>query len=284
MNIDIKQEINEVIVKKIFNNKIDMIEYLTTLFLKKDIKEPLPKTIPSLFSKIIETWDYTISKDIIREMFKKTDKYERGKNSYKYLNEMIEEWNNLNLGLIEWPFSAMAFDQYIQSVNVKSISETEKDEEVKRNIVRFRRIKKINTFRNDYIEYLMFEHNDNIIPTLGNKRSVDFFINGKNYDQKVSRGVTKEFKEKYSNWREIAIKDISLVAKDMYERQDEERFGAEPRLLIVYLDSDVQSRNIEKIIKEVNLEEPLDITFKYKHKKAGEIEYKTNCYVILLHN
>jgi hypothetical protein len=43
--------------------------------------------------------------------------------------------------------------------------------------VKFRRLKEINTLRNDFLETLIFDKNQNIIPTLQHNRGVDFFIN-----------------------------------------------------------------------------------------------------------
>ena len=42
----------------------------------------------------------------------------------------------------------------------------DKDEKVKIAAVKYRRIKEINTVRNDFIETLIFEKNENILPTL----------------------------------------------------------------------------------------------------------------------
>ncbi|KKS16194.1 MAG: hypothetical protein UU72_C0026G0026, partial [candidate division WWE3 bacterium GW2011_GWB1_41_6] len=37
-------------------------------------------------------------------------------------------------------------------------------------------------------------------------------------------------------WRDVAIKKPELVAEYLYKYQDEGRFGADPRLLVVYID------------------------------------------------
>ena len=62
-----------------------------------------------------------------------------------------------------------------------------KDDKVKVAAVKYRRIKEINTVRNDFIETLIFEKNNNILPTLNHRRGVDFFINGVSFDQKVAK-------------------------------------------------------------------------------------------------
>jgi len=81
-----------------------------------------------------------------------------------------------------------------------------KDSKVKNAAIKYRRIKEINTKRNDYLESLIFLKNDNIIPTLAHTRGVDFFINGVSFDQKVSRSVTNEFKKDFGvDWKKEAI-------------------------------------------------------------------------------
>lgn len=282
---DIRLGIDEELVDKIINKKENMEFYLNELYKQKKIQEKIPSNTKDLIDKIIATWDYEISKNIIRDMFRTTEKYIQGKSSDLALEQMEKEWKELNLGNIDWPFSAMMFDQYIQGVNTSNLSEKEKDDKVKLDVVKFRRIKRINTFRNDYIEYLVFENHDNIVPTLKHRRNLDFIINGKSYDQKVSKSVTSAFIKEYGDdWRNVAIEHPEYVARVLYEQQDEERFGCEPRLLIVYIDSDVDTDSIENEIRNANFENPMEIEFNYKHKKAGVITYKTECFVILLHN
>lgn len=283
MEISKSITINE--IKKIFSNKEEKIEYLNRLYKREDIKKDIPTTIKKINDTIIETWNYEESKATIREIFKGTEKYKNSKASDKLLENMMEEWKELDLGELKWPFKALGFDQYIQRINCRKITEEEKDEIVKKDIVKFRRIKKINTFRNDFIEYLIVENNDNIIPTLKHSRGVDFYINGFPYDQKVSKSVTQEFKDCYGNkWRDKAIENPQIVAEYLYKYQDEQRFGIEPRLLIVYLDEDIDNKNIIKCVEKVNFSKPINISFEYTHSNNIIKKYKTECYIILLHN
>jgi hypothetical protein len=151
--------------------------------------------------------------------------------------------------------------------------------------VKYRRIKEINTVRNDFIETLIFEKNENILPTLNHRRGVDFFINGVSFDQKVAKSPTNEFKRHFKDdWRDVAIKRPELVAEYLYKYQDEGRFGADPRLLVVYIDEDVSIDKIREIINGTDLNNPIEINFTYKHKNLGEKNYKVPCFVILLHN
>lgn len=143
----------------------------------------------------------------------------------------------------------------------------------------------VNTVRNDFIETLIFEKNENILPTLNHRRSVDFFIDGISFDQKVAKSPTNEFKRDFKDdWKNYAIEHPEKVAEYLYKYQDEGRFGADSRLLVVYLDEDVTIERIAEIIQETNLEEPLDVTFEYNHKSQGTKSYRVNCFVVLLFN
>ena len=152
-------------INKIFGNRAEKIEYLETLYKIKGIEEEIPRTIKKIDEEIVKTWDYETSKNIIRKMFRNTSKYENSKKSNKYLEKAMQEWEELKLGEYNWPFQPINFDQYIQRINCRDIPEEEKDRIVERDVVKFRRIKRINTFRNDFIEYLIFENSDNVIPT-----------------------------------------------------------------------------------------------------------------------
>jgi len=96
---------------------------------------------------------------------------------------------------------------------------------------------------------------------------------------------TNEFKRHYKDeWREVAINKPELVAEYLYKFQDEGRFGADPRLLVVYIDEDVSIDKIREIINKTDLNNPVEINFTYKHKNLCEKNYKVPCFVILLHN
>lgn len=282
MNINKTISIDE--IKKIFSNKNEKTEYLTKLYKETNITKDIPKTIKAIDEEIINTWNYEISNKIIRKLFQNTDKYKVGEFSSHAIKEMINEWEKLKLGEIKWPFSAKGFDQYIQSVNKRDIPEKEKDTIVQKDAIRFRRIKKINTARNDFIEYLIVKHNDNVTPTLRHSRGVDFYIDGIPFDQKVSKSVTTEFQNDYGeNWKNYAIAHPEEVGKYLYKYQDENRFGAEARLLIVYLEDNINEEDIYKCINKANLKEPYHIKFDYIHSHNIRKTYETNCYIILLH-
>ena len=274
-------------INKIFDSFNRKEEYLNKLCERTGRGRPLAAYgYGRTDQAIADTWNYEISKDIIREMFFKSEKFLRGLKSKGRIDFLTEDWHNNTLGKIEWPFAAMGFDGYIAGINRRAdLSEREKDEIAARGTVRFRRIKDINTCRNDYIESLIVYHNSNIIPTFGHNRGLDFYINGQPFDQKVSRSVGKSFIRTYGDgYRSIALNRPELVAVSLYENQDEERFDQDPRLYIVYLDSDISSKSIERSIIETSFEKPTEVFFNFTHSNGRVTEHRTYCYVLLLHN
>jgi len=288
--MNLKETFNSNLSKKIFANSKNKLEYLILLEKKLDKIFNLKKSMkPVELDKIIvSNWNYEISKEIIRDLFKKNKKYIIGKEADNAMKILIQEWKKKNLGDLEWPFSQGDFDNFVQRINQLNETGEIKDEKVKISAVKFRRLKEINTLRNDFLETLIFEKNKNLIPTLTHTRGTDFFINGISFDQKVSRSVTKQFQKKFGeNWKEEAIKNPSIVAEYLYTFQDELRFGADERLLIVYLQENISVEKIKDIIEKTNLEKPLEINFNYIHNKGKPREiiksYKVNCFCILLY-
>lgn len=296
----IKSKLSDDLAKKIIGSQEKATDYLLSLnninpipSLKLKVisrgqnagKKVLNLATKEIWKTVVDSWDYEESKKIIRDIFKKTDKYKSGKEANNAMDVLIKEWQSLKLGNIAWPFSQGAFDEFVQRVNSEKETGLVKDEKVKIAAVKYRRIKEINTVRNDFIETLIFEKNSNILPTLNHRRGVDFFINGISFDQKVAKSPTNEFKSHFKdNWRDVAIKQPELVAEYLYKHQDEGRFGADPRLLVVYIDEDVSIDKIREIINNTDLDNPLEVNFAYKHKVQGEKNYKVPCFVILLHN
>ncbi len=276
---DIRERIDFCLVKKIFGNADNAKVFLRKL--EVDITNI--KNATEIFNAIVQNWNYDKAKPIIREIFKNSPKYKNGLQGEQTIQILLEEWSKKGFGNIEWPFSQGAFDTFVQSINSEKVDREQKDEKVKDAAVRYRRIKEINTERNDFLESLIFQKNENIIPTLSHSRGIDFFINGISFDQKVSRSVTSQFQQKYGeNWKQEAKKNPQLVAQYLYSYQDEGRFGSSPRLFIVYLDENISPIKARSIIENTNLDTPLEITFTYKHKDLGERAYKTQAFVILM--
>jgi len=280
---DIKRTINQDIVKKILSNKENTVEFL---ILNGYQKTKLNRqSSRDLFNEIVRIWNYDNAKNTIRNLFKTKPKFLNGLKGEETMNILIEEWKKLNLGNINWPFSQGQFDSFVQSLNSLNTSREIKDIKVKEAAIRYRRIKELNTERNDFIETIIFLKNENIIPTLSHTRGVDFFINGISYDQKVARSPTKCFKDDFGErWKEQAIEKPELVAEYLYKHQDEGRFSSSPRLLVVYLDEEITPLKIKDVIENTNLNSPLEITFDFNHKDFGVRTYKTEAFVILLHN
>ncbi|HVS79247.1 MAG TPA: hypothetical protein VHD84_03105, partial [Candidatus Saccharimonadales bacterium] len=245
----IKHQISEEVAQKIIGNQANALAYLVELNKLKPIEGLKIRTVGSgprageqvlampsaaVWKMVVDTWDYELSKRVIRELFKQTAKYRRGQQAYDLMSEYMSQWQELNLGSIAWPFSQGDFDGFVQRVNSSATTSAEaKDDETKLAAVKYRRIKEINTVRNDFIETMIFEKNENILPTLSHRRGVDFFVDGVSFDQKVSKSPTTEFKRDYGeNWRQTAIEHPELVAKYLYVNQDEGRFGADARLLV----------------------------------------------------
>ncbi|MCL4376191.1 hypothetical protein M1558_01725, partial [Candidatus Parvarchaeota archaeon] len=165
------------------------------------------------------------------------------------------------------------------------ISGDEKDSKVSRSAIQYRRMKELNTARNDFLEFQIFERNKNILPTLKHVRAFDYFIDGEAFDQKVAASPTTQFKEHYgADWKQKAKNDPKEVAKYLYTYQSEERFSADNRLLIVYLDDDVSIERVEKALDSVDFNSPLKVPFTFQHRKAGPKNYMATCFVILLSN
>jgi len=282
--MNIKNSIDEKTIKKIFGSIKYVVKYLDEL---DKVKGGLGKykTISNkdLIHKVISTWNYPLALRIIRNLFVSTKKYANGKKAKEEIKILINEWNKLNLGKIKWPCSQKAFDALAQRIN--NSSETDKDKVIARAAVQFRRMKELNTKRNDFLETLIFEKNQNILPTLTHMGGTDYFIDGESFDQKVAKSPTNEFMMEYGQeWREMAINHPEIVAKFLYEHQDEGRFGADSRLLVVYLDDDISPEKIEEIINKTDLDNPIKIKFTYKHEKVGERDYEVKCFIIILSN
>lgn len=281
--INIKQQINTDLAKKILSNKQGAIDFLTKVRGQKVDKK---LSTAELWNMVVSEWNYDIALPIIRAMFKETKKYKRGKDADSVVVLLRQEWESLKLGNFNWPFSQNDFDGFVQRINSQDeIDGYTKDSQVKEAAVKFRRIKEINTYRNDFIETLIFDTSEDILPTLSHHRGVDFFIDGISFDQKVSRSVTQQFiRAKGENWKQEAIENPLEVASYLYALQDEGRFDANPRLLVVYLDEDISANTIKQCVSRVDFREPRSVSFEFNHKREGVKAYRTPCIVILLHN
>ena len=270
-------------IKKIFANAQNKRKYIELLSEHIPINLSVIRTNGALDNAIIETWDYELSKKILRDMFFETEKCIENSQSKDKIDFLVREWETLDLGELDWPFLPKMFDNHVHILNRSNYSEREKDDIIALDAIKYRRIKDINALRNDYIEYLIFANNDEVVPTFGNSRGVDFYINGEPFDQKVGRSVGRAFIEEYGdNYREVALENPDLVAISLYENQDEERFGCEPRLLIAYLDSDLTTEDVENSLAEIDFRNPIEIEFEYNFSNNYRIIYTSLLYLNLV--
>jgi len=298
--MNIKLGVSKDIVKKIFGKKDN-----ATLFLDAvGVATSSRISADEAYDLIVSHWNYQRVLSFTRDVFTKTKKYQQGKGAYDAMNYLLGEWEKMGFQRVAWPFSQGDFDGFVQRINAEKSDGTMKDDKVRDAAVRYRRIKEINTLRNDFIETFIFEKNKNIIPTLSHRRGVDFFIDGEQFDQKVSASPTNQFIQKFGRgesyvrsdlflakdqdrddqWKQVAIENPGLVAQYLYTYQDEGRFGADPRLFIVYIDEGIAAKRIQEIINATDLTHPMDVRFEYRHKDLGVKEYTTKCFVILLYN
>jgi hypothetical protein len=278
---DIREGLKPDDAKVIFSNKDHGLAFLDL------IGEPIKKgsTAPEVWRKIAEEWDYETARGVIRRMFKESQKYKEGVNAGDLLPKLVEEWEELALGPIRWPTGQAQFDLLAQSINKRrTATRSEKDFDIQQFAVRFRRMKELATARNDFIETLVFEHNEHVIPTLSHVAGTDFFINGTAYDQKVSRSVGKKFQDRHpEDWREQAIRAPGDLARSLLEEQGEGRFSSTPRLYIIDVDGAAfNAAQIREVVENVALSDPLEVAFEYKHSGAPPKAYKTKCIVGLL--
>lgn len=267
--MDIRYGISEKEVKTIFHGNSNIIRNvarkLSELRNDNTFKEKTSK------SYLIKYWDYSLCCPIIREEFKKTEKYNKYIKSKSIFETYTSYFRNIlnNDRFKNLPeYSAMVLEQNITKIFGNSSLTPERMVKefysaIDSFILYCINSKALAMWRNDYIEYQIFENNENVIPTFGNTRGCDFFINGEPYDQKTSRSVGKTFKEKYpSRWKEDSINHPEEVAKSLYENQSKDRFSSSNRLYIIDIN---ESNNIDiSSITNLDFDNPYLISFSYE--------------------
>lgn len=235
---------------------------------------------------IVENWNYDDARVVLREMFRTTEKYRNGMDSVKVFNHYKSEYFKLGYVDYKWPFVSAQFDSYAVKTVVypSAYDETNFDGSLKKmqkDIEKFSYLKIFNTLRNDYLEYLIFNADEDIIPTFSHRGGIDYFIHGIGFDQKVSRSVTNQFIDEYGdNWREVALLNPYLVSKYLMELGDESRFSNVPRLFIIDVDGSYELDGIEGKVKEISFDEPQIVSYTYNHSSTGLKVY--DCPVICL--
>lgn len=235
---------------------------------------------------IVENWNYEEAKVVLRDMFRLTDKYKRGKSAKEMFNRFKTKYLEIGYTDYKWPFVSGQFDAYaVKTVVYPSVADMNKFEEglkrTQKDVEKFSYLKIFNTLRNDYLEYLIFNADQDIIPTFSHRGGIDFYIHGVGFDQKVSRSVTTQFMETYGdNWRDVALEQPYEVTRYLMELGDEARFSNVPRLFIIDVDGSYELDGIEEKVGEISFEEPHTVAYTYNHSSTGPKTY--SCPVICL--
>ena len=297
MDENIKYEITREQVKSIFGNLPNQNMFLWFMKDKWNIPVKMNRKgeevldismIGDVTDYIVNNWNYESCRDIIRNMFIGGDKYQSGEQGKETFNEILEEYYNDGHTDFDFPFMSNNFDSHsMNSVVYPSIKNLKLfkslSEKLCDDVKKFLYLKLLNTLRNNYIEYLIFNSSNDVIPTFGQKKGIDFYINGKGFDQKVSRSVTNQFKKEYGDdWRDVAIENPYEVCRYLMMYGDEARFENVPRLFIVDIDGNYELDGIEKIVGDINFDSPRVVDYVYNHKSTGNKEYSCPVICILL--
>ncbi len=252
-------------VKRIFGNKDNAIDYLTTLgdWTYSTLKSESPNIV---YDKVCEKWDYDIAKMAVRHISKKTkyslSEYEKNSELYENVRNVIK---NEYDGNKDWAFNVTTYDIKLTSTIRKygNVSDglNKHLSDVKKNYM----IKSYNIYRSFLYEYYIVKHHDNILPTLSNNNGVDFYYDGKKFDLKNTSSVTEKFKIDHGDkWMRDALNNPKTVAKYLYENQNENRFGFNPRIFVVELEGNIQTlEQIENDCRNLNFGSLHKIDFDY---------------------
>jgi hypothetical protein len=298
-SMNIKYEISKEQVKTIFGNLPNQNMFLWFMKDRWNIPVKLNRKgeevldiskIGDVTDYIVNNWEYESCRDIIRNMFMLEDKYQSGEQCKTVFKETVEEYRNDGHIDFNFPFVSNNFDSHVMGTVVhpsiknpklrKSLTDKLCDE-----VRKFVDLKFLNTLRNNYIEYLIFNSSIDVIPTFGQKKGIDFYINGEGFDQKVSRSVTNQFKKEYGDdWRDVAIENPYEVCRYLMMYGDESRFSNVPRLFVVDIDGKYELDGIEGIVQDINFDTPRVVDYVYDHKSTGERSYSCPVICILLTN
>lgn len=271
-------------VQNIFGNKNNAIEYLNTVGGKWTNTTLKSESSNSIFTKVCNNWDYEIVKLTVRLNSKKTkynlSNYEKYSKQYENVRDIISnEYSNGK----DWAFNPMTYDLKLTSTVRKCgsvlVGLHDHMEDIKKNYI----IKSYNVYRSFLFEYFMIKHHDDILPTLSNNNGVDFYYNGKKFDLKNTSSVTEKFKVDHGDdWLTEAINNPQRVAKYLYENQNENRFGFNPRIFIVELGDDIHTVDqIENECKNLNFGNLHKINFEYMINGVSEY-FTTESLVIFI--
>jgi len=132
----IKSKLSDDLAKKILGSKENAIAYLLRLNEEKTVSGLKFKTInrgknkgtvvpgissDNIWKIVVDNWDYDLSKKIVRDLFKETEKYKNGKDANAVMDLLIKEWETVKLGKIEWSFSQGDFDGFVAKNKFRKI-------------------------------------------------------------------------------------------------------------------------------------------------------------------
>lgn len=270
-------------IKNIFSNIDNAILLICDVlyFNKNDIKK---KKTEEIYQLIIDNWDYELFKKSIRKIAF-TTKYSinnLNKNIFIY-NESIKKLYKEHGGDLSWGFAPNTYDSKLTSI-VRSCKDFELGEnELKIKVTKDFLMKRYISSRSFLYEYFLVIENHNIIPSLGNNKNLDFYIDGPDYDLKNTSSPTKKFKEDFGEkWKEVANENVDLVIRYLYEYQGEERFDNSNRLYFLDFSNNFKTVDeIKGVCKSFIKPKIYDIIYPYTNKLETK-SYKTQAMGVII--
>ena len=275
VSTNIKREINTFTLKKIFD--APSARELAGLLYKGDRDKYTTKRgnfkIPSkeVWEILSQYWDYEFALQFVRHKLSSQNaigcyNYSKWNGYISSEKNYIKELQKLQNGLekYEWQCKQGSIDQKIQLINRKQkISQRDRERQVKMMALNQLSITKLNTLRNDFIEYLLFLNNEKMFPTLKHSSGVDYFIDGIPFDQKVSKGLGENFVREHGleNSLTVARNNKDKLAISLFNNQDTFRFdnSSVNRIFIVFTDTDISPSEVRFKLKQVQWGQPMSL-------------------------
>lgn len=238
-----------------------------------------------------DNWDWEKMRPIMRSMWQESDKC----NSSDYYRNLLEETDKLakDLGFNR----NTKFDRFQASDAETRLarSETVSADDIRNHGLMAQEMavaRRYRQQRNDYIEALMFEEHEDVVPAFANKRKhLDMFAGDKPFDQKVTtvpEGLERDLRQEHGDDYDCVahLRDNpKQLARWFYENQGADSFGTESRLFVVLLGDDSPAA-IKEAVQNAEVDKMINVDFNYKGKdKRGQDHsgsYKTKAAVIFV--
>lgn len=238
-----------------------------------------------------DNWDWPKMRPVLRRMWQESDKY----HSSDYYRNLLEETDKLAQDL---GFDRNAkFDRFQASDAETRLAraETVTADDIRAHGLMAQEMavaRRYRQQRNDYIEALMFEEHEDVVPAFASKRKhLDMFAGDKPFDQKVTTipdGLERDLREEHGEDYDCAghVRDNpEELARWFYENQGADSFGTEPRLFVVLLGDDSPAA-IKEAVQSAEVDKMINVDFDYKGKdKRGTDHsgsYQTKAAVIFV--